>query len=293
MVKPILCILSAAVLFTGCTTTRESTPVVLPPVNETVTGTSNPGQVIWHDLATSDIEAAKSFYGELLGWTFDELSDTGRRYTTVSNGDAIIGGMFQFISPERKNATGEWLVNLSSADPAADAAAMEAAGGKVLEPARDVPDRGTGAFVADPQKAVMILTRSSSGDPGDSEVPVGGWLWNELWTHDAPAALELYTSIFGYESEQLEGLDGRNYYLLKKNGTPVGGILGIRNEEIRPHWVPFVRVADLQVSLVIAMELGATILIEPSQEIRDGTVALLQAPTGEPIVLQEFEFDNQ
>jgi hypothetical protein len=52
-------------------------------------------------------------------------------------------------------------------------------------------------------------------------------------------------------------------------------------------------VADLQVSLLLAMELGANILIEPSKDIRDGKVALVQSPTGEPIVLQEFEFENQ
>jgi predicted enzyme related to lactoylglutathione lyase len=26
------------------------------------------GQIVWHTLMTTDVERAKSFYGELLGW---------------------------------------------------------------------------------------------------------------------------------------------------------------------------------------------------------------------------------
>ena len=113
-----------------------------------------------------------------------------------------------------------------------------------------------------------------------------------MWTHDLPAAVELYSGVFGYSSDVLEGPDGRPYAMLKKGEIPVGGILEIRNKDIRPHWVPYVRVADLQVSLVLAMELGATILIEPDDSIRDGKVALIQGPTGEPVVLQEFVFET-
>lgn len=284
---PVLILL--LLLTSGCTTTRQEPLATLPPISSSPTSTLNPGQVIWHDLATSNLKASQTFYGEMFGWTFERLTSGGRRYTAVYNGESLIGGMFEFTAKDRDDPNGEWLINLSSGDVAADATAFAAAGGAILEPAREIPDRGTAAFVRDPQEAILVLTRSSTGDPPDEDMPMGGWLWNELWTHDATAALELYGGIFGYEAESMDGPGGRPYYLLIKEGAPVAGILQIRNPEIRSHWVPFIRVEDLQVSLILAMELGATILIEPDKDIRDGFVALIQSPTGEPIVLQQFD----
>ncbi|MEX0329811.1 MAG: VOC family protein [Puniceicoccaceae bacterium] len=291
MFRRILCIVAGLTLLAGCKTTEEAPIATLPPISQPATGVSNPGQVIWHDLATPDLAASKEFYGELLGWSFEQLNDRGRRYTAVYNGEAIIGGMFEFTSRDRKDPTGEWLINLSSADVAGAAAAFTDAGGEIIEPARAVPNRGTAAFVRDPQEAVMVLVDSSTGDPTEEFVPIGSWLWNELWTHDGPAANAFYSDLFGYDTEEMKGLGGRKYYLLSKGGTPVGGILEIQNKDIRPHWVPFVRVEDLQVSLVLAATLGANVLIEPDNDIRDGKVALIQSPTGEPLVLQEYSFE--
>jgi predicted enzyme related to lactoylglutathione lyase len=292
MLKPFLCILAGGLLLAGCTTAPQEEIATLPAISNPASDVRNPGQVIWHDLATADLEASKAFYGGLLGWTFEALTDKGRRYTAVYNGGKLIGGMFEFSSRDKEDPTGEWLINLSTDNVAQAAAAFAAAGGTILEPARAVADRGTAAFVRDPQQAVMVLTKSSSGDPVEGEVPVGSWLWNELWTHDGPAAMAFYKSVFGYDVEEMEGLGGRAYYLLKKNDVPVGGMLEILNKDIRPHWVPFIRVDDLQVSLLLAMELGANILIEPTKEIRDGKVALLQTPSGEPLVLQEYSFES-
>ena len=293
MVKPILCILAGGIILTGCVSREQSTSATLPPISVPATDTHNPGQVVWHDLATADLEQSKRFYGGLFGWTFEKLREEGRQYTAVYNGETLIAGMFQFTSKDREDPTGEWLVNISSSDVAGDSAKIVAAGGEILEPVRDVPNRGTVAFVRDPQQAIFLLANSSSGDPKDDFVPVGGWLWNELWTHDGQAALATYQNLFGYAGEPVDAADGRNYFLLSKNEAAVGGILEMRNKDIRPHWVPFLRVDDLQVSLVLAMELGATVLLEPDANIRDGKVALIQGPTGEPIVLQEFQFENR
>lgn len=293
MFRRILCISAGLSLLAGCTTTEQPTTTLLPPVSRPATGISNPGQVIWHDLATPDLAKSREFYGELLGWRFEQLNEKGRRYTAIYNGESVIGGMFEFTSRDRADPTGEWLINLSSANVETDAASLAAAGGEILEPARAVPDRGTAAFVRDPQQAVMVLVDSSTGDPEDQYVPYGAWLWNELWTHDAEAASELYSGLFGYATEEMEGLGGRKYFLLNKGNVPVGGILEMRNTDIRPHWVPFIRVEDLQVSLVLAATLGGTVLIEPEKEIRDGKVALIQSPTGEPLVLQEFTFESE
>jgi len=35
-----------------------------------------PGTFSWVDLQTTDPDAAKSFYGDLLGWTYEDMTDT-------------------------------------------------------------------------------------------------------------------------------------------------------------------------------------------------------------------------
>ena len=80
--------------------------------------------------------------------------------------------------------------------------------------------------------------------------------------------------------------------MLLKDGQTVAGILQMRAREVRPHWVPFIRVNSVPETLERAKELGAEVVIEPTAEIRDGDVALLLGPTGEPFVIQEFEFER-
>src|SRR5258706_5751524 len=48
---------------------------------------------VWHDLMAADVEAAKSFYGELFGWRF-ERGENGP-YEHISAGDKMIGGMMK------------------------------------------------------------------------------------------------------------------------------------------------------------------------------------------------------
>ena len=43
------------------------------------------GSFVWNELATSDVEGAKSFFGELLGWSFRDVDMGQGTYTIVQN----------------------------------------------------------------------------------------------------------------------------------------------------------------------------------------------------------------
>ena len=53
---------------------------------------------------------------------------------------------------------------------------------------------------------------------------VGGWLWIELWTHDADAATRFYADLVGYELEVLE-LYGHPYPVFVKGDVPRAGVV--------------------------------------------------------------------
>jgi len=287
MLKPLSALLVIAGLLSGC-----ATKTTLPPLSDQASARENPGQIIWHDLATRDLAVAQAFYGQLFNWDFEKIGSGAREYTLIRNRGEIIGGMFKFEDGEKDNAHGEWLLNLATSDIEATVQVFADNGGKIIEPPRDFPDRGRAAFIEDSQGALLILLDSAAGDPAPTpEVPLGGWLWHELWTHDKAEALASYQRAFGYETEAVDASAARNYHLLLKNGEPTAGILEMQTQAVRPHWVPFIRVQSVANTVATAKAMQANVILEPDPDIRDGKVALLQGPTGEPLVVQEFDFN--
>ena len=51
------------------------------------------GQVVWHDLMTTDVEAARRFYGTLLGWDFNVWKPGEFDYPMIHIGDSDHGGI--------------------------------------------------------------------------------------------------------------------------------------------------------------------------------------------------------
>jgi predicted enzyme related to lactoylglutathione lyase len=57
-------------------------------------GEPQEGDISWHELATSDVEAAFRFYHELLGWEESSRVEMGEAGTYLMFGTPMIGGMY-------------------------------------------------------------------------------------------------------------------------------------------------------------------------------------------------------
>jgi len=74
-----------------------ATPVVaaqlpLPAIVEPAIKESHVGKVIFVELVTPDLAAAKRFYGGLFGWTFRDLDTGGTGYAeAMLNGEPVAG----------------------------------------------------------------------------------------------------------------------------------------------------------------------------------------------------------
>ena len=248
-------------------------PPRIPPVTEAPMQRTTPGKFVWNDLVTQDVERAKSFYGALFGWTF--AADD--RYTQVLRDGTAIAGLVSAADPKRRS---EWVGNLSVTDVDRAAALVREHGGVVERKPVDAPDRGRLAVVSDPEGALVLLVRTSSGDPPDAEPPVGDWLWRELWTHDPGAATRFYAELVGYELESIE-FEGNPYHVLKAGGVARAGVVSAP-PEVQPLWLPYVRVDDSEATAVRAEALGARIVVQ------DETSAILVDPTGAPIGVQSW-----
>jgi predicted enzyme related to lactoylglutathione lyase len=104
------------------------------------------------ELATTDIERAKSFYGKLLGWEYETDES---RYVSITNAGRLNGAMREQTEQERR-VPPAWFPHLTvrSADEAARHAVQ--LGGHALVPTKQ-SRRGRHAVISDPQGAAFAV----------------------------------------------------------------------------------------------------------------------------------------
>ncbi|HKA03671.1 MAG TPA: VOC family protein [Acidimicrobiales bacterium] len=105
--------------------------------------------VVHFEIRSTDPDATRAFYGELFGWTFPDGGIPGYSYVESGVDGAIPGG----ISPLQG---GEPVVTffVGVADVQATLAQAAAKGGRIVQPATDVPGVRFGLF-ADPLGQVV------------------------------------------------------------------------------------------------------------------------------------------
>ena len=110
------------------------------------------GHIAWNELSTNDQPGAISFYGALLGWTFNERLSMGPAgdYVFFQLGETRLGG----VMPQPEVRPG-WSIYIQVRDVAAAAEAIRAGGGTVLAGPMPVPTGGQAVFGRDPQGAVF------------------------------------------------------------------------------------------------------------------------------------------
>ena len=265
----------------------------LPALNSPVTAERLPGKFIFADFFTSDIEAARRFYGELFEWEWRWIG-TDQSYGIFYHDDIAVAGVVLHESPDNDRAYGRWIFYLSTDDVAKKVAEITTGGGRVmLEPTR-VPDRGTLAVIADPEGAPFGLLNSDSGDPADYRSAPGEWLWISLYSRDVEKASNFYRSLFGYDVTRADDAGDELHYILSKNGVARAGISHLGAESTSyPTWLGYVQVDDVGAYVARAIEKGGVVLQGPDPAILDGNLAIVADPIGAPIALIHWTYGEE
>jgi hypothetical protein len=232
------------------------------------------GRFVWHDHVSGDPEAARTFYGELLGWETEIYPGDGFDYPMIKVGESTHGG----FGPAQEGAPSHWLCHAVVADADAAAERVEAGGGSIVAPAMEIPEIGRMVVVADPQGAVVSLYASF----GDSPPAEGVFLWDELLTTDVEAAKRFYGNVVGWESRDEDMGEGLVYTLFSSGGVDRAGCMASPPgaEETPPSWLTYIGVDDVDATAEQARSRGATVLMEPSDVPTVGRMAVIADPTG-------------
>jgi predicted enzyme related to lactoylglutathione lyase len=115
---------------------------------------SNPashGTFCWNELMTRDVEGAKRFYGDTIGWSFEpmEMPGGGTYWCAVQDGKPV-AGFFSLTAPEFDGVPESWMSYLAVDDVDSRVAKAVKVGAKLMKPLFDVPGVGRIAILMQP-----------------------------------------------------------------------------------------------------------------------------------------------
>lgn len=181
------------------------------------------GFVRW-ELRTIDIEAARSFYGDLLEEGAPDVSELP-------------------ALARARGARPNWLGHLGVDDPRAVQAAFVARGAVAL---------GNGSFIRDPSGAMLALT--SLRDVTRDDV-----VWSQLLTRDVPRATRDYAELAAMKLGPRVEVEAHGAFdqFAWGNGPWVGSVGDITAQPaIHPQWLFFFRVPDLDRAMTQVRDRG-------------------------------------
>jgi predicted enzyme related to lactoylglutathione lyase len=208
----------------------------------------------------------------------------GEPYTLcILNGEQI-AGITKSQAPA--NVPPHWLPYFAVEDVDAASAKAKSLGAKILSEPMDIPDVGRFAVVADPQGAAFALFKDAKPYPQEPErPPIGAFCWEELATTDPEAAAKFYTGLFGYTVEAQDMGPMGTYRILKRGDRMTAGIMQKPPQVPQSYWLEYIAVKDVDASARSAKELGANVLVVPTDIPKIGRFSVIADPTGGVVAL--------
>jgi predicted enzyme related to lactoylglutathione lyase len=140
------------------------------------------------------------------------------------------------------------------------------------------------AFASCKSKAPAIVS-----EPTNQYTP-GEVVWRELITPNPEAAAQFYKSLFGWEISSV-GTEKSPYWLIRHNGTPIGGIVKMpaSTRNATGEWICSVSVPSVDEISTAAVSNGASLVLKPTNFTGRGRTSVLKDPQGAPVAILRAE----
>ncbi|MEV1050213.1 VOC family protein [Streptomyces sp. NPDC049887] len=222
------------------------------------------GTPIWADAMFSDLEGAKTFYGEVLGWTFGESSSEYGDYTQAyADGKAVAA-----VVPPMPGQEGhsQWCLYLASPDAAATAGKIRQNGGTVLMEPMQVGDFGTMCLAQDPSGVAFGVWQPGTHKGFEATNVPGSFCWAEVFTREPGKSDAFFPAVFGYGVKAVAD-PGMDFKVFDLGSDPVLGRMRMTDEEFPPEVPSYVQVywtvADCDDAVAKVRKLGGRVVFGP------------------------------
>jgi uncharacterized protein len=240
-----------------------------------------PGNFFWYDLVTIDIKAAAKFYGDVIGWTCQEMSQPGQTYSVFNVDGVGVAGLMPF--PEGMTGHPGWNGYIAVDDVDDTVRRIRDAGGTVHRGPIEVPDIIRFAVVSDPQGAVFIVAKGLASRPM-AELAVGtlGTIgWRELFATEWQTGFEFYERLFGWTKAEAHDMGGAGIYqLFAAGGAAIGGMMNRPPVMPMSWWNYYINVEAIDAAAARIGGAGGSIKMGPMQVPGGQWVVQAQDPQG-------------
>jgi predicted enzyme related to lactoylglutathione lyase len=247
------------------------------------------GCFVWYELTTTDAQAAKAFYADVVGWGLRDASMPGATYTLFTAGEVAVAGLIGLPAEARKmGAQPRWMgyVGVDDVDAATDR--LKRLGGTVYVPPTDVPDVSRFSVVADPQMATLALVKGlNSGQEQPAALISPGHIgWHELFAVNWEGAFAFYTELFGWQKAEAEVGRMGTYQLFSAAGQTIGGMSNKPPTVPMPFWLYYFNVGDIDAAAERVKAGGGKILEGPLEARGSNRIVRCTDPQGAMFALR-------
>jgi predicted enzyme related to lactoylglutathione lyase len=113
------------------------------------------GEMHWNELMTHDVEKAKRFYAETVGWSFEPMSMPNGTYWIAKMGDTYVGGLFPMSGSDFDGVPDHWMPYVAVDDVDARLKKAVAAGAQTCREPFVIPGVGRIAILREPGGAMV------------------------------------------------------------------------------------------------------------------------------------------
>ncbi|MFP4528683.1 MAG: VOC family protein [Candidatus Kapaibacterium sp.] len=244
----------------------------------------------WIDLATTDLDAAKNFYGKLFGWdVFEDSDDSGERYFMFTLNSKPVAGLFE-KTPEMAEIPPHWMPYITTEDMDAVLGKVEGAGGAIIAPKHAFGDAGSKAMISDSVGAYVALWQPGEHIGTVYKYIPGSMSWTEHASHKMMDAIVFFEKVFDWVGKT-DMYGEMNYTTFTAGEEMVCGMYEMPEgmKDIPPHWLTYFAVEKIDDSLNIVKENGADILMDKAYIQGVGHFAVIRDPQGSVFGLIEGE----
>lgn len=105
------------------------------------------------------------------------------------------------------------------------------------------------------------------------------FVWHDLMTGDIEGARRFYAALFGWKF--VASKDPQDLYQhLESAGVMFGGMISLPKPDVRPHWMAYVEVEDVEACVARAQPAGGKLVVGPRDIPGVGRFAVIVDPTG-------------